>query len=60
LIIVFLNFLGFTGKLRNEVGAGCANGGWWAAFGNSGWGYGQTLGLIIFAFIIFIPVFSSC
>jgi len=52
--------LGFTGKLRNEVGAGCANGGWWAAFGNSGWGYGQTLGLIIFAFIIFIPVFSSC
>ena len=27
----FLNSwaLRFTGKLRNEVGAGCANGGWW-------------------------------
>jgi len=32
----FLNLwaVGFTGKLRNDVGAGCANGGWWEGFGS--------------------------
>jgi len=40
----FLNSwaLGFTGKLRNEMGAGSANGGWWTTFGNSVWDLVKT------------------
>jgi len=46
----------FSEKLRNEVGTGCANRRWWAGFGNGGWRYGETLGVIIFAFIIVFVV----
>jgi len=41
---------------RNEMGAECANGGWWAVFRNSGWRSGETLGFIIFVFSIFDAV----
>jgi len=53
---VSIKFIRLAGKLINEVAAGCANGEWWAGFGNSACG-SETLGLIIFAFIIFIAIF---
>jgi len=48
--------MGFSEKLRNKMGARCAKSGWLSDFGNCGWRSGETLGLIIFAFIIFFVV----
>jgi len=46
--------MGFTWKLRNEVVVWCSNVGCWTGFEYSAWRSGETLGLVIFAFIIFI------
>jgi len=48
--------MGSAGKQRNEVGARCANGGWWAGFRNSGCRSGETLSFIFFVFSIFTTV----
>ena len=55
-MISFLEFMGFTGKLRNEVGAECANGGSGQVSETVGWRPGESLGFIIFVCSIFIVV----